>query len=129
MTWTSLTFSATMPVFYPLCFVFLFCKYWFDKYLVLNYHCKPSTFNEHLCSHQLKYFKLGIVLHIVFSLLTLSHLQLFFAPDIKPSSIGYAQNLVASEGEDGTTGEQDQEVNGDAARSAASISKLILSPP
>lgn len=53
VTWVCLTFSSTMPAFYPLGFLFFFAKYWFDKYLVLNYHRKPTTYNEQLSFNQI----------------------------------------------------------------------------
>lgn len=69
VTWICLTFSSTMPIFYAVGFIFYFLKYWFDKCLVLNYHKKPASYNEQLSFNQVKFFKVGIIMHIFFSLL------------------------------------------------------------
>ena len=58
-----------MPIFYAVGFIFYFLKYWFDKCLVLNYHKKPASYNEQLSFNQVKFFKVGIIMHIFFSLL------------------------------------------------------------
>ena len=41
-----MSFSVTIPILYSITFVFLFFKYWTDKYLVLNFYRKTTTFNE-----------------------------------------------------------------------------------
>ena len=41
-----MTFSTTIPILYMITFIFLLFKYWSDKYLVLNYFRKTTSFNE-----------------------------------------------------------------------------------
>ena len=41
-----MTFSAGLPILYPIAFLYCFVTYWADKYLMLNFNRKTTAFNE-----------------------------------------------------------------------------------
>lgn len=88
ITWLTMTFAATMPVMYSIGFLFYLSKYYMDKYMVLNYHRRPHSFDETLAFEQSWYFKWPILMHVAFSLISLSSNQMFFEAKLQSEHIG-----------------------------------------
>ena len=78
ITFVVMTFSAGMPLLYPMAFLYyLFC-YWFDKYLILNFYRKPMTFNEMVPVVSTLSFKYPILLHCIVGITMLSSREIFY---------------------------------------------------
>ena len=46
ITLVTMTFSAGMPILYPVAMFYYMACYWFDKYLIFNFYRKPVSFGE-----------------------------------------------------------------------------------
>ncbi len=88
ITWITMVFGQTLPLLFPLCFIFYFAKYWLDKYFVLTYFKKNKSFDENLPLSQIKYFKWSILIHGLSSILLLSTNQFYYGSYINPQTLG-----------------------------------------
>ena len=71
--WCVLAYSAGLPILYPLAAVFFMILYWVYKFLLLKYYSKTTKFNEELPMISVAYIKVGIVIHIVFTVFMISN--------------------------------------------------------
>lgn len=94
--WISLTFSSMMSLFYLLAFIFLLFKFWFEKFLVLYMHRKPTSFDEQIAVKQLGLFKVPIFLHVAFAILNYSSGLIFYNAKITPKNFGIENELILS---------------------------------
>ena len=94
VTWITMTFSTTMPMLYGMAFLFYFLKFYLDKYLVLGFHRRPHTFDEQLSQEQVWYFKWPIIMHVVFSIASLSSNQMFFEAKLQSEHLGVNPELL-----------------------------------
>jgi uncharacterized protein YacL len=65
--WGIFIFSAGLPCLYLIGFLTFFIQFSVYKTLLLNYYKKTVTFDDKLPRYTVIYFKIGIVLHIIFS--------------------------------------------------------------
>ena len=69
--WCIMIFSTGLPLLYPLAVVVFGIQYTIHYLLSLYFYQKSPNYNEHLPIYTIKYIKLGIVVHILSSLLLL----------------------------------------------------------
>ena len=61
-----LTFSAGIPILYPIVAIFFQYTYYFDLITIAKYYMKTNVFSEELPIQSLKLFKYAIMLHLLF---------------------------------------------------------------
>ena len=68
-----LVYSSSMPVLYVVGVFFCGLTYFVKKFLLLKYYRISSTMTKTVPLTMMKYFKFSLVLHIIFSLIMLTH--------------------------------------------------------
>ena len=65
-----------MPVLYPVAVINFMFLYWIYKYLILKHYKKTSSFNEDLPFMSINFFKIGLLLHIIWTVLMFTETHL-----------------------------------------------------
>lgn len=71
------TFSAGMPILYPINFIILFIQYWVDKWLVFNYYRLTPQFTKALSVFATSMLPGALVMHFGGALLMFSYPQFY----------------------------------------------------
>ena len=72
-----LTFSGAIPLLYFLLFVSLLCSYWIDKIIVTRMARKPPLYSRKLIVEVSKYIPAALMIHMIFSIFSLSNEDIF----------------------------------------------------
>ena len=95
-----LTFSAGIPVLYPIVAIFFQSTYYFDLITIAKYYKKTNVFDEELPIQSLRLFKYAIILHLLFLILIVTKSEICRVDDFKgknfeniETKIDYIANL------------------------------------
>lgn len=69
----AMTYGPGLPVMYVIAMVYFFVTFWFDKSIILRYNQKPVFLDENLALSIVKWFKLGVVFHLILGVLMFSN--------------------------------------------------------
>lgn len=83
-----------MPIFYVIAFLFLFAKFWLDKYLVLYMQRKPTSFDGEISASQIKYFKIPIFFHLIFAVINYSNNFVFYDSEVNLTQFGLSEGFI-----------------------------------
>ena len=61
-------YSAGAPILYFVCFITFAFGYWVYKNLLIDYYKKAWEFDENFCDYTLTQYRIGVILHVIFSL-------------------------------------------------------------
>lgn len=74
----TLFFSSTMPLLYPLCFLFLVVMFYFSKFMILKICQRPTTYNERLIMYSYETIKWAVLIHMILSLVMFGNSTMLF---------------------------------------------------
>lgn len=69
-------FSAGFPMFYFLGTLFMLTNYWIFKTLLVKYFKKTTAFNEEMSFNTIWWFKVGLLIHALSTVLMISNCEL-----------------------------------------------------
>jgi hypothetical protein len=75
------TYSAGMPILYPIAGLYFFISYWVEKLLILRFYKKPPVFNSHLAKNVTSWFKIILYIHIFMAYLMFSNTQIMLSTE------------------------------------------------
>jgi hypothetical protein len=91
------TYSAGMPILYPIATLYFFISYWVEKLLVLRFYKKPVLFNGFLSQGIVYWFKYILCAHIVFAYLMFSNAQILKSSSTVIDDYGAYEGYYGSE--------------------------------
>lgn len=74
--WAILAYSGSMPVLYCIAVINFFLLYWFYKILLVKSYQKTTAFNHELPMFSIGLFKVGLVMHLFFTLFMYTYSKL-----------------------------------------------------
>ena len=69
----AMTFGPGLPIMYLIAMVYFFVTYWVDKAMMIYYEQKPVFLDEQLAISITKWYKVGILFHLVLGVLMFSN--------------------------------------------------------
>lgn len=76
-------YSAGAPILYVVTFLNFVFGYWIYKHLVLDYYKTTWEFDENFINSTLKHYKMGIIFHLLMTLLMFTNQQSLGSTRIK----------------------------------------------